>query len=175
LFAGSYDTYGDANAGAQLVTDSAGAPQGTIILAVVKDEASRSLSTPAKDVFGDLGSSEVYNLGFREGFAFVGIWGQKTFAEKRDKTTGFALTLGYAKKVKTTKKKTVVKGGSKFEVISAGFTVGNYATIKINDEQVKTSQDDKGGRGLNLVALDGLTHKIIHTSSYDTYGDKSAS
>jgi len=35
--------------------------------------------------------------------------------------------------------------------------------------------DASGSRGLNLVALDARTHKILMAKSYDTYGRSNAS
>jgi hypothetical protein len=68
------------------------------------------------------------------------------------------------------------KGGSKFEVKSAGFTQGNFATISINDNQVFTTEAKKdGGRGFNVVALEPRTHNVIFKGAFDTYGDNDAS
>lgn len=78
----------------------------------VKDEASRSLSSEAKEIFGSMGSVEVFKLEFRQGWAFIGVKGQKKFVEKRGDHVGTGAIMGYAKIVKKTKKVVKVKGGS---------------------------------------------------------------
>jgi hypothetical protein len=68
---------------------------------------------------------------------------------------------------------TKVTGGSKISVESAGFTTGNYARIQVNDKDVLAKNEAK--RGLNMVALDFVTHKVNFKKTYDTYSDISAS
>jgi len=77
------------------------------------------------------------------------------------------------KKVTRTEKvtKTVaqkVKGGSRIEVQSAGFTTGNLVIINVAGKKLVTKEDSK--RGLNVIALDAVTHKVILNRGYDTYG-----
>ena len=67
----------------------------------------------------------------------------------------------------------VVKGGSRFEIRSAGFNDGNFASLKITNDMALTKESSK--RGMNIIALDGPSHKVIFQKSYDTYGDKGAS
>jgi hypothetical protein len=45
----------------------------------------------------------------------------------------------------------------------------------VKNEVVATSTNDKGGRGLNIVAVDPFTHKVILAKTYDTYGSAEAS
>ena len=52
-----------------------------------------------------------------------------------------------------------------------GYRHGNRAMISING----TKYINGGGRGLNIVTLDGSTHKKVFGASYDTYGDGRAS
>lgn len=106
--------------------------------------------------------------------------GQKAFAEKRGErsdTGGSASTgaiLGYAKIVKRVKRVTKVTGGSKISVESAGFSKeGNYASIKVNDKDVLARNEAK--KGLNMVSLDFVTHKVNFKKSYDTNEDSKAS
>ena len=45
----------------------------------------------------------------------------------------------------------------------------------INNVDVKTCDDEKGCRGLNVVAADAFTHKVLFAKSYDTDADGKAS
>jgi len=84
------------------------------------------------------------------------------------------MVLSQSESVKKTKKKMhVTEGGSRIEFESAGFTNGNFASIKVENEVVLTREQAK--RGINLVALDGKSHKVIFSKRYDTYGDANAS
>jgi hypothetical protein len=152
-------------------------PQFCIIMVGVKDEGSAKLSKEVRAYFKAMGSNKIGSLGHRQGWAFIGIKGMTKFAEKKGTKVGTGLILGYGKITKRVSKKTKevkqvakkVKGGSRIEVQSAGFTTGNFVSIKVAGQTLvdKTS----GKRGLNLVALDAFTHKVIGVNSYDTYGD----
>jgi hypothetical protein len=123
-----------------------------------------------------MGSEEIKNLGAREGWGFVGVYGQKVFGEQRGAKVRAAMTLSYSKAVKEkVKKPAKVEGGSRFEVHSAGFEVGNFAKIMVNNEVIKTCENEKGCRGLNVVATDPFSHKILYAKSYDTYANEKAS
>lgn len=156
-------------------------PQFCIIMVGVKDEGSRKLSKEVKAYFKQMGSNKINNLGFRQGWAFIGIKGMTKFAEKKGKQVGTGLILGYGKITKRVSKttKTVrqvakkVKGGSRIEVQSAGFKDGNFVTIRVAGQELVNKENGK--RGLNCVALDPFTHKVIGINSYDTYGDSNAS
>jgi hypothetical protein len=67
---------------------------------------------------------------------------------------------------------TKITGGSKIEVHSAGYKDGNFAKVLINEKEVFSNSQAK--RGINVVALDFETHKVIFTGSYDTHGDANA-
>ena len=47
-------------------------PEGYIIVAACKDDCSSQLSEHAVEWFERLGSQEILDLGYREGFAFIG-------------------------------------------------------------------------------------------------------
>jgi hypothetical protein len=145
-------------------------------LAAVKDEASAKLSAHVKHFFAKMGSSNVEAFGFRESWAFIGVKGQEVYTEERgpkNQPVGTGAILGYAKKVKHYKKTTKITGGSKIEVHSAGYVSGNTATVLVNEKEVLSNKDAK--RGINIVALDFETHKVIFSKSYDTYGNSGAS
>lgn len=178
IFQKTYDTNADKGASDEMVRDIKQAAVGSVIIATVRDEATQHLSQEAKNIFVKMGSKEIKNLGFQESWAFVGIitGGSRTVAaEKISKAkagpVAFALSMGYTKVTKkVVKRASKVKGGSRFEVSSSGFSYTKQGTsvIKVNGEQVNTSDDQRGGRGLNVVALDGVTHKVLLKKSYDT-------
>lgn len=176
LLAKSYDTYANDNASGDLVADLKGIRRGSIIIAAVKDEASKKLNDDVKALFNRMGSKEVNSLGFREGWAFIGVKGQKNGNEKRGKFNEMGLILGYAKRVKRTRTKEEIAAGSSIEIYSAGHLAdknggaNSYAEIRVNGEFVVNKQNSK--RGLNVVVLNGPDHKIIMNDSYNTYTNK---
>jgi len=169
----AYDTYADPNQSKNLINDLKDLPEGTIFMVSVKDEASNRLGEPVKEFFSKMGSSEINALGFREAWAFIGVKGQEAFTEKRGATASTAASLGYAQEVRHYKKQTKVTGGSKIEVQSAGYTTGNLARVLINDKEIYSNKDAR--RGLNIVALDFETHKVVFKKAYDTFADGNAS
>lgn len=76
-------------------------PPYCIIVAAAKDEASEKLSKDAKALFRDLGSKQISNLKFREGWAFIGVRGVKKASEKKGfEQVGTAMIIGYGKVTK---------------------------------------------------------------------------
>ena len=58
-------------------------PSGTIIAIAVSDEASDNLRELSKEILGEeMGSKEIFHLGFRESFAFIGVKGDPTQAKE---------------------------------------------------------------------------------------------
>jgi hypothetical protein len=173
-----YDTWGNNKDVTALVEESKKIPRGSVVIAVVKDEASRLLTEEAKKIFINMGSEEIKNLGNREGWGFVGVYGQKVFGEQRGAKVRAAMTLSYSKAVKEkVKKPEKVEGGSRFEVHSAGKLVGDFAKIMVNNEEISTCKvkDNKGCRGINVVAADPFNHKVLMAKSYDTFASTDAS
>lgn len=60
----------------KICSDLKGLRRGSIIIAAVRDEASKNLSKEARAFFAKLGSKEAPQLGYREGWAFLGVKGQ---------------------------------------------------------------------------------------------------
>jgi hypothetical protein len=86
------------------------------------------------------------------------------------------MTLSYSKPVKRrVRKPAKVQGGSRFEVHSAGFDQGNFSKIMINNVEIRTCDNEKGCRGLNVVAVDAFTHKVLLNRAYDTHETSGAS
>lgn len=51
-------------------------PKNHIIVAACKDECTNRLSQTAKSWFAAMGSNKIWNLEYRQGFAFIGIMGE---------------------------------------------------------------------------------------------------
>lgn len=86
LYTGSYDTYNSSSESTRLVNDLKDVtkiPKSCVIVATVKDEASNNLSTDCKNIFKSMGSNEIQNLGYREGWSFICVNGSQRCAEKR--------------------------------------------------------------------------------------------
>lgn len=60
-------------------------PKGYIVIAACKDECVKHLSWNAKKWFTNMGSKEIWQLGERCGYAFVGVSGAEVY-EKRAET-----------------------------------------------------------------------------------------
>lgn len=124
IFQKTYDTHADAKASAALAEDFKKAPRGSVVIAVIKDEAQRLLTNDAKAVFASMGSEEIRNLQFRDAWGFVGVAGQQVFGEQRaakGTKVRAAMTLSFSKPVKQkVHKPAKVEGGSRLEVHSAG-------------------------------------------------------
>jgi hypothetical protein len=156
-------------------------PKYCIVAAAVKDEASNKLSKDVKKMFAELGSKNIKNLGFREGWAFIGVRGLKKSAEKRGKATETSMVIGYGKITKKEVKKTVrtkvepVKGGSRIEVQSASSKHGNYVHINIQGTIIVDEKKSEGNDGLNVVALEPFKHEMLLNTSYNTSKDEKAS
>jgi len=176
LHAENYDTHGDVNNSGRLLEVARSMEEGTIFLVSVKGDAAQNLGGKVKRFFRVMGSEHVDALGVGDSWAFVGVKGQKAFVEERgtgEEPVGTGAILGYAKKVKHYKKTTKISGGSKIEVHSAGYVSGNEARVLINEKEVFTNKE--ANRGINLVALDFETHKVVYKNSYDTFGGAAAS
>ena len=157
----SYDMYGNKEASHDLARDYKKLSKSTIVIASVKDEGSTLFYEEARALFGDIGSKEVWSLGFREAWSFIGIKGQGQFVEKRGGRVGAGVILGYAQPDKVVKKEKEVKKGSTIEVYSAGYLAGkanSYAMIKVDDVEVVSR--DSSRRGINLVILNGGDHSV---------------
>lgn len=63
------------------------------------------------------------------------------FVEKLGQKVGTGAIMSYARNERVKSTKRVVDGGSKFEIISAGFTSGNMAKIIIGDKQVQITRN----------------------------------
>lgn len=106
IFVKTYDTFGSEKASEQLAADLATVPLGSVIVAAVRDEASSKLTQSVKDFFSNMGSKEINQLQYRDGWLFLGIKGTKSHVEKRGKSVDASVILGYSRVVKRTRTKT---------------------------------------------------------------------
>ena len=58
-------------------------PYGHIVVAACKDDCVSKLSYRARRFFAEMGSVELPNLGYRTGWAFIGVFGMRTPLEKK--------------------------------------------------------------------------------------------
>ena len=92
-FAQVFDTYNNSD-GFDAFT-SIQFPRGHIIVAACKDDCVTNLSMRGKIWFGHMGSREILRLGYRQGFAFIGIIGKKAANEKRSMDTRDKVSVQY--------------------------------------------------------------------------------
>jgi len=110
IYQGNYDTGKDQGAAARLAKDAQNTPKGAVVIAAVAGDAARFLSQEARDVFGSMGSKEIYSLAAHQGYFFTGVWGTQTNVEKLGGKVQAGMILGYSRVVKTTRTvKKVVK------------------------------------------------------------------
>jgi len=148
----SYNTYTNKkDDSARFVKDFENIPAGSVIIAAVKDDATKNLKHSARKIFMDMGSQAIKNLGYKQAWGFIGIKGMKKSGEQTGVTVEFGTVLGYTKVVKKAKKVQKVEGGSKLQALSQGLNDGNNARIVVNDKDILES----AGKGFNLVALAG--------------------
>lgn len=58
-------------------------PKGCIVLAACQDDMSTNLSMDFKEWFSEMGSTEIWQLEYRQAFAFIGVMGKSECTEKR--------------------------------------------------------------------------------------------
>ena len=68
--------------------------QGSIVAAACKDDCATKLSLRGRQWFANMGSKEIWNLGYRQGFAFIGISGREEVNEKRAIQTEDQVSVG---------------------------------------------------------------------------------
>lgn len=77
-----FDTYKSSTALEEFVT-KASIPDGYIIVASCKDDCATAFPHKAKCWFAHMGSKQVWNLKYRESWAFIGIIGREQIEEQR--------------------------------------------------------------------------------------------
>ena len=76
-----FDTYKTADGFDDFIASDI--PEGHIVVAACKDDCASNLSPKARQWFVEMGSKEIVNLEYRQGFAFIGTMGRHEAYEKR--------------------------------------------------------------------------------------------
>ena len=63
-------------------------PEGCVVVAACKDECNTNISQKGKHWFSKMGSKEIWELGYREGYVFIGVAGGNEANEKRSLRKG---------------------------------------------------------------------------------------
>lgn len=66
---------------ARFAKDFANLPEGSVIVAAVKDDAAANMRHSAKKIFANMGSQAIKKLAFKDAWGFIGIKGMKRSAE----------------------------------------------------------------------------------------------
>ena len=80
MAAGVFDTY---QSSTELEAFIDKIPPDMIIVAACKDECAQNLSQIGKLWFSNMGSKEIWNVKYRDGYAFVGVSGRSVARDKR--------------------------------------------------------------------------------------------
>ena len=135
-----YDTYRSAESFETMISNIT-IPDGFIIAAACKDDCATNLSHRCRMWFGHMGSLEIWNVGYRQGFVFIGRSGGKAdFVENKTVANADSVTLTKmfmleSEYVVPVKEKTNPKAPSSFD-----------ATPKPEDEE-KRKKDGEAGKG----------------------------
>jgi len=97
MFSKRYNTYKKEKASLQLVADLKKVPKGSIVIAAVKDEASKRLKYGARRMFMKMGAKKIWKLGYKKGWAFIGIKGLKKGIDRTGKSAHFGAIFSYVK------------------------------------------------------------------------------
>ena len=76
-----FDTYESSEQFYEFITHNV--PEGYIVIVACKDDCVKNLTLESKMWFDAMGSVEIWNLGYRQGYVFVGKNGIKLANEKR--------------------------------------------------------------------------------------------
>ena len=83
VFAQVFDTYKTSTGFDEFIAQPI--PKGHIIVAACKDDCASNLSNQAKFWFANMGSVEIWNLKYRQGFTFIGKAGGYAASESKAK------------------------------------------------------------------------------------------
>ena len=121
----------------------------TVMLSV-KDEASNGLTDEMKEALRDLGLQEDWHDAYRKSYLALIDRGKVAFEELSSKKLEY--------------KDSFRSGVMRLAMVSAGNTVGNQSSIKINDKEQAKNQ-----RGLNIVVYSNDRKCVIDSVNFDTF------
>ncbi len=171
LQAGTYDTYASAVAADTFAALIEGLPAGRIVAVAAMDEATRQLTERARRACEMIGSGLIRNLGVRGSWALIGRKGSAPGSVPE--AVGNVSPVG----VETWFALDAARQTRLFNVLtveSAGFSVGNFASISatINFRVIQFSPGYF--RGLNVAVIDQATGEVLQAQTFDTYASSGA-
>jgi len=95
IYSKHYNTYKYSNASKQMKKDFKKLPKGTVIIAAIKDDGAKKLKYSGKRMFMNMGAKKIWKLGYKKGWAFLGVKGMKRAVEQYGKSAEFGVVMGY--------------------------------------------------------------------------------
>lgn len=164
---GQFDTSESDAAADQFAEFIENAAIGDIVTIAACDDANYKLNYRAKNACKMVGSQLIDKLRYRDSWALIGIKGVRpgTAVEKVDASVRVKISS-------LVRLQPDWQFGLRITARSAGFHAGNFAEISVNGKAVSIP-GDVYNRGLNVVAFDGKSGKVLHSVFYDTYASPS--
>ena len=117
-----------------------------LVIMSVRDEASSALDDRAREIFREMGLSELSNIGYTESYAAV-VNGGNVLYEQR-----------------ASGEETIRRNVLDFNIVSSGFFCENVSSVMHNGVEYSPNT-----RGINIVVYDILTKEVIDSEAFDTY------
>lgn len=102
-----------------------GISEGFIVVAACKDDCFSKLSDKAKQWFEQMGSKEIRNLEYRQGFSFIGVAGRTTPEEKRSTNLEESVSVTKMFNINQGPSAAVAKEGGEAENLNMHLRSGN--------------------------------------------------
>ena len=165
----TFDTHGSTSASDALAAFITKIPPGRIVAATVCDEASTHLTEKAKLALESIGSILIRRLTYRGAWAIVGRKGAAPGSVPEVMNPNSA-AIAAVQRLQHRNVTSVM-------VQSAGYLVGNYYNILVNEDVVPKSCINIYSycRGMNVVVLDESSGNVLHEDSFDTHAHTSRS
>lgn len=168
----AFDTYANTSQSEAFMSWVNSLDDGTCVVVAVKDEASNSLTSEAKQSLISLGSRYANDIGYRDSFVLVGFKGaiSGTVAEQ---VCSVAPCEAHYHLMPENYGGTVASSGDStgfsIALASAGYNVGNNAMISIDGAIIGSCS-----RGINIVEIDEATGIALEHHTFDTYASSVA-
>jgi hypothetical protein len=164
----SYDTNdssAEADSFARAIEDL---PIGRFVLVGVRDDAQRSLTDRARRACQLIGSARIYDLQYRYSWALIGQKGAAPGTRSEDLAGAAAARL-----TQLVSEQPRVDAGLALRALSAGFDVGDSASLSIDGSTIAIVGGY--GRGMNVAIVNEVTGQVLTSATYDTYASTQAS
>ena len=143
---------------------------GKMVIATVSDDGAANLPSEARMALEQIGSSLIQKLAFRDSWAIIGRKGCAPGAVPEILSSTGPLAVQFCASLATS---ALARPYFCLRALSAGHDVGNTANISVDHQPL--IQQEKLGRGLNVVVLEGQFYQVLATDCFDTDGDESES